>query len=232
MMNFARRIARLIPERLRRPAFWGSLKRREPFSRTFGADRGLPICWHYIRAFLRQHETDIRGRVLEIGDDTYIRMFGGERVTHTDILHVEPGSPGATVIADLSSGDGLDRDIYDCVIVTQTLNSIYDVKSAVETLHRILKPGGVVLATLPGISQITRYDMDRWGDFWRFTTASAERLFEGFASSEVRSWGNVSSSIAYLAGLAVEDVGIARLEDNDPDYQMLVTVRAVKAINA
>jgi len=38
-------------------------------------------------------------------------------------------------------------------VFTQTLHLIYDVRSAIRTLHRVLKPGGVLLATFPGISQ-------------------------------------------------------------------------------
>ena len=34
----------------------------------------------------------------------------------------------------------------------------------------IAEPGGSLLLTVPGISQIARYD-DHWGDYWRFTSA-------------------------------------------------------------
>ena len=43
-----------------------------------------------------------------------------------------------------------------------------------KTLTRILKPGRVLLTTLPGISQLCRYGMDRWGDFWRFSARARE----------------------------------------------------------
>ena len=52
-------------------------------------------------------------------------------------------------------------DAFDCIIFTQTLHFIYDVRLAIQTLHRILKPGGVLLATFPGISQIIPRQMGR-----------------------------------------------------------------------
>ncbi|MBA3657366.1 MAG: methyltransferase domain-containing protein [Gemmatimonadaceae bacterium] len=205
--------------------------RAEPFSRQFGGDRGTPICRLYIADFLEHHCSDIRGNTLEIADDTYIKRYGGAGVSKADILHLDAAAPGATIIGDLTVGDNIESDRFDCVILTQTLNVIFDLEAAVGTVHRILKPGGVVLATMPGISQISQYDMNRWGEYWRFTTASAEKLFNIFAGSgtvEVRSRGNLPAAVAYLQGLSVEDVGRRRLEPTDPDYQLLITVRAVK----
>ncbi len=118
------------------------------------------------------------------------------------------------------------------MICTQTLPFIYDVHRAVRTVHRILAPGGVLLATFAGISQISRYDMDRWGDYWRFTTRSAERLFgEVFAENavEVHSYGNVLAATAFLHGLCVDELRVPELEHNDPDYPLVIAVRCVKA---
>jgi LmbE family N-acetylglucosaminyl deacetylase len=81
---------------------FGDLARVEPISRWFGYDRGTPIDRPFIEAFLHQHRQDIRGRVLEIGDDSYTRQFGGDRVSRSDVLHVKEGAPGATIIGDLS----------------------------------------------------------------------------------------------------------------------------------
>jgi hypothetical protein len=95
----------------------------------------------------------------------------------------------------------------------------------------MLRPGGVVLATMPGISQIVRYDMDRWGDYWRFTTLSARRIFEcAFPGGDigVEAHGNVLVAAAFLYGLSSRELRPEELERNDPDYEVLITVRAVK----
>jgi SAM-dependent methyltransferase len=203
----------------------------EPISRVFGFDRGLCIDRYYIEQFLAANKHSIRGRVLEIAENTYTRKFGGDSVTHSDVLHAEEGNRNATIVADLTQADHIASNRFDCIICTQTLLVIYDVRAAVSTLHRILKPGGVLLATVPGISQISRYDMDRWGDFWRFTTLSARRLFEErFPESrvEVVSKGNVLVAVAFLHGLAAHELEPRELEHHDPDYQVLITVRAEK----
>lgn len=212
---------------------FGALRRLQPISSVFGLDRGLPIDRYYIESFLGRYTEDIRGHVLEIGDATYTRKFGGGDVTRSDVLHAEPGNPQATLVGDIATGEGIPRETFDCMILTQTLLYIYDVKAAIGNCYAALKPGGVLLATVPGISQISRYDMDRWGDYWRFTTLSARQLFEEvFPTSniEVEAHGNVLAAIAFLHGLAAEELEPRELDYHDPDYEMLITLRAVKTL--
>jgi SAM-dependent methyltransferase len=208
------------------------LEQTKPVSARFGLDRGLPIDRYYIDQFLSAHQSDICGHVLEVEDDLYATRFGGGRVRHLDILHVQPGNSRATIIADLSAENSIPSETFDCIILTQTLQFIYDVHATVRNVHRILKPGGVVLATVPGISQISRYDMDRWNDYWRFTTASVERLFSSvFPEShlEIRAYGNALVASAFLHGLAAEELLEDELRYADPDYEMLITLRGKRA---
>lgn len=212
--------------------FFGSLRRTKPISDDWGFDRGLPVDRYYIERFMTAHATDIRGRVLEVADNEYTRRFGGDRVTRSDILHDTAGSPRATLVADLAHADHVPSDSFDCIICTQTLQLIYDVQAAIETLHRILKPGGILLATVPTITQISRADMDRSGDYWRFTSAAVKRLFtDRFpgGSVTIEAHGNVLAAIAFLHGVAADELKRSELDYLDPDYEMLLTVHAVKA---
>jgi SAM-dependent methyltransferase len=210
---------------------FGSLRRTTPISRQFGFDRGQPIDRYYIEKFLAYHANDIRGRVLEIGDASYTRRFGGNRVTLGDVLHVTQGNPQATIVADLTRADHIPSDAFDCIVLTQTLHHIYDVRSAIRTIQRILKPGGVLLATFPGISQIAT---DEWGSswYWAFTSQSARRLSEEVFPAEnvkVEAHGNVLTAISFLHGLAVEELHQEELDSREPGYEVLITLRAVKA---
>ena len=211
---------------------FGDLRRLTPISRVFGFDRGTPVDRYYIEDFLARNGDCIRGRALEVGDDTYTRSFGGDRVTQQDVLHVSEDNPRATIIADLASADHVPSDAFDCIILTQTLNLIYDVRAALATLHRILKPGGVLLATFPGITQVDHSD---WGGswYWAFTALSAQRLFgEVFAPAnlKVETHGNVLAATAFLHGVALEELRADELDYNDPDYQVIITVRATKEV--
>jgi SAM-dependent methyltransferase len=209
----------------------GDLRRVTPIDSQFGGGRGKPVDRHYIEAFLAANAGDIEGHVLEVAENAYTRRYGGNRVTRSDIIHANEGNPHATVVADLADADGVPSNTFDCFICTQTLTYIYPVQSAVATIYRILKPGGVLLATVPGISQISPYDRDRWGEYWRFTTQSLRRLLsDSFPPESVRvdAYGNVLASTAFLQGLAVEDLSREELEHHDQRYEMLIAGRAVK----
>jgi glycosyltransferase involved in cell wall biosynthesis len=230
-------VQRLLAERRGEPYIsgkgkvrFGDFRRLTPISREFGFDRGLPIDRYYIENFLARHANDIQGHVLEVGDDTYTCKYGGKRVIKKDILHVSEDNPAATIVADLAQADHIPSNFFDCIILTQTLHIVYDVQVAIKTLYRILKPGGVLLVTFPGISQIS---IDEWSDswYWSFTVRSAQRLFEDVfreQNIEVQSFGNVLVATAFLQGLAVEELNKKELDYSDPHYQALITVRAVK----
>ena len=210
---------------------FGSLHTTTPVSRVFGLDRGTPINRYYIEKFLADRAGLIRGRVLEVGDSSYTRRFGGSRVERCEVLHATAENPAATIVGDLSDIATLPAKAFDCFICTQTFDCIFDVQQAVQGAHHLLKPGSVLLATLSGISQISHYDMERWGEYWRFTTASALQLFQPVFTGgvEVESFGNVLAATAFLQGLAVEDLpDPALLDEHDPDYQLVITVVACK----
>jgi hypothetical protein len=221
-------------QRERRPPIgevsFGDLRRLRPISRSFGMNRGRPIDRYYIEGFLARHADDIRGRVLEIKDASYTRRYGGGRVSVSDVLDVEEENRQATIVADLTRADHVPSDAFDCIIFTQTLHFIYDVRSAIRTLHRILKPGGTLLATFPGISQTSCAKLDE-RYLWAFARSTARWLFEEAfpaANIEVAAHGNVLVAIAFLHGLAVEELRREELDYHDPDYEVLITLRAVK----
>ncbi len=205
---------------------FGHLRRLTPISDCFGGDRGRPIDRYYIETFLEREAACIQGRVLEVGDRFYTERFGGERVQVSDVLNVTEGNPHATIVADLTHADHVPSATFDCIILTQTLQYVYEPRLAVRTLHRILKPGSVVLATFPGISQ---KDQGDWTWYWSFTGRGVRRLFEEVftpAGVTVESHGNVLAATAFLQGIAAEELTPAELDTHDPLYEVSITLRA------
>jgi hypothetical protein len=209
-----------------------------PVSREFGYDRGTPIDRFYIEDFVARHgvmpeysDGDIVGRVMEIGGSEYARRYGREALSEIEVLHVSADNPEATIVGDLATGAQVPVDRYDCIICTQTLNVVYDVRGAVRTLHAALAPGGVLLLTVAGICQAARPDRDAWGDYWRFTSLSVRRLLEEhFDPSDVRveAYGNLASATSFLQGRAAAELRHDELVPRDPDYEVLVAARAQK----
>jgi SAM-dependent methyltransferase len=219
-----------VDRRRSRPLDLGDLRRVTPVDANWGFERGTPIDRIYVERFIRTHAGDIRGRVLEIAAPDYTTRFGSG-VTAVDILMAEEGNPQATIVADLTGAPQIRDETFDCAIVTQTLQFVYDVRAALATLHRVLTPGGVLLATVPGLTKISALEDDAYGEWWHYTARSLRRLgAEAFGEEtvEVQSYGNVLAASAFLYGLAESDLRAAELDARDPLYEVVVGLRAVK----
>lgn len=213
----------------RRPRKLGDLRRTKPFT-TWGADRGGSIPRYYIAKFMERHASDIHGRVLEIAGDRYTGQFG-RNVTKIDILDILPDNPQATIVADFADAPNAPDETFDCLVVTQILSWIYDVRAPFKTAHRILAPGGVFLATTPGIARLAPIEAERFGEWWHFTSTAAKRVGEevfGEGNVHVETFGNVLAAAASLFGLGQWDMTPEELDAHDPAFEVIVAVRAVK----
>jgi len=209
---------------------FGSFRRLSPISPIFALDRGFPIERYYIEEFLRAHASDIRGRALEFGDTFYLDRFGGDGVTRKDVFSYVP-SPTATVVGDLSGTGDLPTDAFDCIVCTQTVQMIFDIRLAVRRLSAMLRPGGVLLLTTHGISKVGRHlDRDGWGEYWHLTRQAAQTLFEDAfeGAFEIEAYGNVLAATCALHGLASEELRREELDYRDRDFDVIVGVRAVR----
>lgn len=213
-------------------AMWlGRIGATEPLSTLYGYDRGLPIDRYYIDKFLDAHADDVHGNVLEIGESTYSRRLGGDRITRQDMLHVHSGNPEATIIGDIADPATLPEARFDCVIMTQTLQLLFDVDAAIANVRRSLRPGGVALLTVCGITPICD---DEWREtfYWMFTPRAFRRLLlKHFAEKniEVSGFGNLYSATAFLHGAAVQEVSQRKLDRPAAggEYSIVVAARAV-----
>lgn len=224
-----RKSRRTILRRIFRPAWLYLLSRSlKPLSRNYGSNRGEPADRYYIEKFLQENKRFITGKCLEVETDVYCSAFG--RQAECDILDINKANKKAAVIADLRNAPEIKDGTYDCLILTQVFQFIDDYESAIKECRRILKPGGTLLATLPSISRID-VKAGVKGDYWRFTYASAEFIFSKFFDKnnlEIKSWGNVFSGLAFWIGMAQEELSRKELDYNNPDFPVIITVRAKK----
>lgn len=240
MGNGVRSIKRLVKGAIGRTSVWpvvgfvrfGSLARVRPIAPMWPPRYGRPVDRFYIDRFLRDELSSAAGEVLEVGNLHYTNRFGGSGITGRSTFHSPIGAgPSATFVCDLAEGEGLPSDRFDLVVLPQTLLFIYDVQAALATLHRSLRPGGRLLVTVPGISHIVPDDQEMWGQYWSFTSDSLHRLFGDVFGPEnvnVQSYGNVKTSVAFLHGLAVEDLRRRDFELDDPGYPLILTVIAAR----
>lgn len=210
---------------------WGSLRRTTPFSRDWGYDRGTPIDRVYIERFLASHAGDVHGACLEVMNADYIARFGGTRVSRQDVLDINPANTLATIVADLGEDNSLPAQRFDCVVFTQTLHLIPDMRIALANIWRAIAPGGVLLLTVPALG---RHDT-RQGfhhDRWRVTKTGLEWLLAGLPDgrADTTTYGNVLSCTAFLYGLAAEELDPDELHVADPAFPLIVAARVHKDV--
>jgi SAM-dependent methyltransferase len=208
----------------------GDFNRMKPFSEDFGFDRGGALDRFYIESFLNENSGFIKGAVLELGDNEYTLKFGKDAVETSDILHVDGTNERATFIGDITNVPEIPSEYFDCVICTQKLMLVYDVRAALESCYRILKPGGCLLLTVPGITNI---DRGAWKNYWlwSFTDISVRKLMEDtFGNSEiaVKAYGNVHVATSFLYGVGMQEFNKEAFEYQDPSYQVVISAKAIK----
>ncbi len=188
----------------------------QPIDKNFGIGRGKAADRVYIEEFIKKYRNNIRGTVMEVQDSRYIKQFGENRVKKEVILRVDGGEGKNIIKGNFATGEGLDENSVDCLICTQTLQYIYDLKSTAKNIYKLLKKDGTVLVTVPGIKSLSAYHDEKWGEYWSFTRKSLYRMFaEEFGEKNVivETYGNVKIAMAYLYGLCAEE-----LEEKDFSY--------------
>ncbi len=201
-----------------------------PISRDFGTGRGRAIDRYYIETFLDKNKDNIKGKVLEIADNLYTLQYGKERVKESYILHIM-GWGKNVIKGNLETGEGLEDNMFDTLIVTQTLMFIFDLHRVVDNIYRIMKKNATAFITVAGISQISRYDANNWGSYWGFHKDALKKLFIptfGEQNVEVNSYGNVKTAAAMLYGLCCEELSEEDFIEDDEDYPVILTIKLKK----
>jgi SAM-dependent methyltransferase len=199
-----------------------------PLSTRWGFDRGLPAHRYYINLFLQEFAADIKGRCLEFQDRTYLSQFADPRSTQQEVIHLDESNPIATIVADISQPNDIADDSFDCIVCTHVLHLIYDFGAAIAGLHRILKPGGVLLAAVPQISMCDEAEHE----FWRFTRLGLEQaLSKSFGPRQVatRVYGNSIVAAGELRGMIADEFTRSELNSHDACFAVEVCGRAVKS---
>ncbi len=215
---------------LRRRVIRLSLRKNagEPVSRAFGVDRGTAIDRHWIEAFLAMHASPAAGAILEAGGTTYSQRYYPNMAAHEMEIAVQTKPNG--VVCDLEVGNRALERRFDVMVATQLFNFIFDVRAALANSAAMLRPGGLLVGSVAGITQVSRFDADRWGHYYSFTEQSWRRLLaQHFKDVTVETRGNVDTACAFLNGLCVEELDPALLVEHDPDYPVSVLFAARKA---
>lgn len=215
-------VARRIPGRTLR---WGSLRRLRPFSDHYGWERGEPIDRRYIDRFIAANSDALRGEVLEVRAAHYASRYGAN-VARVHVVDIDASNRDATLIADLTRAGSIPSASYDCAVVTQTLQFLADVDTAIVNLRESLKPGGSLLVTVPCLGKVDHEAPD--SDLMRWTPAGMRSLFARTCPHDrvhVEGHGNVLTAVAFLLGLAQQELAASELDYEDASFPLVACAR-------
>jgi SAM-dependent methyltransferase len=216
---WATRLRRIV--RGREVPRWGNLRRLKPFSNNFGWERGTPVDRYYVDRFFERHRALITGDVLEIDRNIYTRRFGHDlRTVHS--FDIEP-KPDTTFACDLAHSESvLESEAYDCVLLPCTLSFFRELDLCLRNALRVVRPGGVILASASGIIRVEDSD-----DLWRFTPFGwrevLQRIWPG-CELVVESEGNCLAVAAFNLGLASEELKPEELNYGDELFPVAINI--------
>jgi ubiquinone/menaquinone biosynthesis C-methylase UbiE len=118
----------------------------------------------------------------------------------------------------------VENESRDVIICTQVLQYVEQPAKAISEFHRILRPGGRLLLSVPCIEQENPLHHDRW----RFTVRAVRELLVAFRHKRIVAQGNLFSSVCFLLGLGQGDVRASVLRKAGAHFYQSVVAVATK----
>lgn len=234
------------------PHLWHSSPAMEPHTHAWGTQPEMfgPRHEHRLGMIVREVERVPRGgRVLDgaVGLGQLAQRLGarGYRVTGIDYsfdaaLHVRRNGLPA-VVGDLTRMP-FRTGAFDAVTTGETLEHLDDDRSAANEIARVVRSGGIVVATVPALQMLWSASDDYYEHRRRYSRSALTDMFRraGFAISKASFWGfPVVLTYDTLFILPMNKRRARRDVDSDPGLQSIAKagrsrwlVRAVRAVFA
>jgi SAM-dependent methyltransferase len=143
------------------------------------------------------------GNVLDVGcgESPYRFLLDRQRCQYRGI-DIADASKFARTNPDVTAFDGkripFANDTFDAVLCTEVLEHVPGYADLVTELHRVLKPGGKGIITVPWSARVHYAPYD----YFRYTPSTLKSMFEGFRESSIKArgtdWSTIASKIVVL----------------------------------
>jgi SAM-dependent methyltransferase len=163
-----------------------------------------------------------RGLVLDAGSGRAAwRRIILETATAYESIDLAPRHDHVpTWVGDICEMPGVPDERYDTVVCHQVLEHVRRPAAALDQMHRVLKPGGVLVVSVPHLSR--RHELPH--DYFRYTQEGLASAMSdaGFAVEEIVAYGGLLAFVHHQVSMIVPGL-VAGLPLLGP---LLVTVNA------
>lgn len=161
-------------------------------------------------------------KVLNVGAGgevaTVLAAHAGRRSFQVTSLDIDPGR-GPDIIGDVAEFDFGDRR-FDAVVMCEVLEHVREPRQAIETVHRFLRSGGVLILSTPFIFPLH----DQPADYYRFTRYGLEWLLRDFSEVTIRARNSWAEAVNVLL--------VRLIKEKNPVCRLLAPLIVVLALMA
>jgi SAM-dependent methyltransferase len=166
---------------------------RLAFAARMVVDLQLLTC----KRFLMPHLTEMKGSVLDVGcGEMPFRGLLPEAARYTGLDVPAAGDFGMGRHPEIVDFDGVTIPFPDAsqdhILCTEVLEHVEDPVALIAEMHRVLRPGGTLVATVPFAARVHHAPHD----YHRFTRYRLVRMFPGFEGVAVEERGDDLAVIA------------------------------------
>lgn len=149
---------------------------------------------YLLKKQIKEAANHLGGKILDVGAGEIRRYMSLFKFSEYVTVDIDPKfKPDIIAPADKLP---VDENSFDSIICTQVLEHAKNPMAVVAEFYRVLKPGGVCLATMPQLNEL--HEEPR--DYWRYTKFGLEELFKstGFKIVRIDQRGGYFSSVAQI----------------------------------
>lgn len=165
--------------------------------------RDSPVRQYFSPIYYGQYQTTLPlmrrhvcGKLIDLGcGQMPFRRWLAPLVEAYDTLDHSPEVEGATYVGDIQEMSMIGDEVYDSAICLEVLEHIPDPFKAARETARILKPGGVLIVSVPHLSRLHQAPQD----YYRYTRYGITQVLEGagFKVQQIQRRGGLASFLGH-----------------------------------
>lgn len=161
-----------------------------------------PAIYAQYKAVIELIRRYVHGNLIDLGcGDMPFKELLLDLVDKYDSLDLWPQSEVVTYVGDIQNMNMIDSCTYDSAICLEVLEHVPNPQQAIIEMHRILKPSGILIVSVPHLSRI--HDIPH--DYFRFTLYGLIHLLRsgGFDIIDIRVKGGIFSFLGHQISTAI-----------------------------